>query len=461
MHRFSHAYRTTLGADFTTKTVTLPSRSNDNSSPRTVRLQIWDTAGSERFRALGSAFYRGADACVLVYSSTDKGSLEGLKGWMEEFGEKRPVLEEEEENFVWVAVGSKMDLIDEDDGARTPSGQNGDAKPSRPPEDAWKSHDSLGHGDRVTELQAQEYLKTLLPPPSEPDPGSRPIPVLIPPGYTRAEAREELDREAPAHPIGYNRTPPSAPDSPIRSRRRSPKKREDELEEEESSPYKGHRSASRKASVATGSEITILSIYHTPPSSLRHKSSGSGGDDDDEDDDDDAASVTTVTAAQRLSTEEGETAPTSDLEADYLDEEEPPTQDPPSTATSVPLPPPAENIDDEGNRIRPRGGTTPGIMPTNDPSTTTTVTADPSTSNPTEDDRRFPLFLTSAKTGLGVEELFSWLATACAAREERERARLEMDLDARGAMDERKRAEIKLREAREGHQGWFKRCCGS
>lgn len=35
-------------------------------------LQIWDTAGQEKFRSLGGAFYRGADCCVLVYDITNK-----------------------------------------------------------------------------------------------------------------------------------------------------------------------------------------------------------------------------------------------------------------------------------------------------------------------------------------------------------------------------------------------------
>ena len=34
--------------------------------------QIWDTAGQERFQSLGVAFYRGADACVLVYDITNQ-----------------------------------------------------------------------------------------------------------------------------------------------------------------------------------------------------------------------------------------------------------------------------------------------------------------------------------------------------------------------------------------------------
>ena len=34
--------------------------------------QIWDTAGQERFQSLGTAFFRGADCCVLVFDVTER-----------------------------------------------------------------------------------------------------------------------------------------------------------------------------------------------------------------------------------------------------------------------------------------------------------------------------------------------------------------------------------------------------
>lgn len=45
-----------------------------SNQPRSTSLfsQIWDTAGQEKFRSLGGAFYRGADCCVLVYDITNK-----------------------------------------------------------------------------------------------------------------------------------------------------------------------------------------------------------------------------------------------------------------------------------------------------------------------------------------------------------------------------------------------------
>ena len=34
---------------------------------RLITLQIWDTAGTERFSAIGNQYFRGADGCILVY----------------------------------------------------------------------------------------------------------------------------------------------------------------------------------------------------------------------------------------------------------------------------------------------------------------------------------------------------------------------------------------------------------
>lgn len=53
-------YVIVIGADFITKEV-------ETDDGKKVMMQIWDTAGQERFQSLGVAYYRGADACVLVY----------------------------------------------------------------------------------------------------------------------------------------------------------------------------------------------------------------------------------------------------------------------------------------------------------------------------------------------------------------------------------------------------------
>ena len=67
----------TIGADFSKKEILI-----DNT---VLTLQIWDTAGQEKFQSLGYAFYRGADCCALVYDITNQQSFEALSRWRDGF----------------------------------------------------------------------------------------------------------------------------------------------------------------------------------------------------------------------------------------------------------------------------------------------------------------------------------------------------------------------------------------
>lgn len=97
---FSNQFKSTIGADFLTKEVMVDGR--------LVTMQIWDTAGAERFQSLGVAFYRGADCCVLTYDVTAPGSFISLNSWRDEFliqsSPKDP------DNFPFVVLGNKVDL---------------------------------------------------------------------------------------------------------------------------------------------------------------------------------------------------------------------------------------------------------------------------------------------------------------------------------------------------------------
>lgn len=42
---------------------------------------LWDTAGQEEFDAITKAYYRGAHACVLAFSTTDRDSFLALHSW--------------------------------------------------------------------------------------------------------------------------------------------------------------------------------------------------------------------------------------------------------------------------------------------------------------------------------------------------------------------------------------------
>ena len=97
---FSQTYKATIGADFMRKEIVVDDKH--------VSLQLWDTAGQERFQSLGSSFYRGADACILVYDITLQKSFDSIISWKQEFlsqcGPNNP------ETFPFMVVGNKCDL---------------------------------------------------------------------------------------------------------------------------------------------------------------------------------------------------------------------------------------------------------------------------------------------------------------------------------------------------------------
>ena len=76
-----------------------------------VTLSVWDTAGQERFNALGSAFYRGADAVIIVVDSSKPNAMDNASRWISEFKKRAPVQPGlETRRFCWLCVGAKADL---------------------------------------------------------------------------------------------------------------------------------------------------------------------------------------------------------------------------------------------------------------------------------------------------------------------------------------------------------------
>ena len=58
-----------------------------NNSDKTINVQIWDTAGSEKFRALNKIYIKSADAAIIVYDITSKKSFEELDYWIKQIKE--------------------------------------------------------------------------------------------------------------------------------------------------------------------------------------------------------------------------------------------------------------------------------------------------------------------------------------------------------------------------------------
>lgn len=74
-------------------------------------MQIWDTAGQERFQSLGRAFYRGAEACVLVFDITKAKSFDNLSIWKQEFLLK--AMPKDPDAIPFFVLGNKVDLENE------------------------------------------------------------------------------------------------------------------------------------------------------------------------------------------------------------------------------------------------------------------------------------------------------------------------------------------------------------
>ena len=85
----------TCGVDVKCKYVSL-----DNTK---IRLDIWDTAGEERFRGLAKNYFRGAHGFILVYDITNKKSFDKLKGWINDVKEKNV------NDYKMIVVGNKND----------------------------------------------------------------------------------------------------------------------------------------------------------------------------------------------------------------------------------------------------------------------------------------------------------------------------------------------------------------
>ena len=96
---FQENYKLTIGVEFFVKTIKVKNYS--------VKLQIWDTGGQERFAYVRPMYYKGALGAILLFDITNRESFEHLAKWIEEVnanvGQKIPLL----------LVGNKADLVDE------------------------------------------------------------------------------------------------------------------------------------------------------------------------------------------------------------------------------------------------------------------------------------------------------------------------------------------------------------
>ena len=97
---FQDVHMATIGLDYRLKNMTLKSGKN-------VKLQIWDTAGQDRFRAITKNYYKGANGIILIYDVTNPQTFDNVKGWISQ------IREEANQNVLIYIVGNKIDMKEE------------------------------------------------------------------------------------------------------------------------------------------------------------------------------------------------------------------------------------------------------------------------------------------------------------------------------------------------------------
>ncbi|KAL4245161.1 P-loop containing nucleoside triphosphate hydrolase [Abortiporus biennis] len=370
--RFTTGYRATIGADFITKTLPHPSNPDEN-----IVLQIWDTAGQERFSSLSSAFFRGADAVLMMFDVNQPQTLDALKKWWEEFKDKAPIPDEETSKFCCVAVGNKMDIT-----------------PSNPE-------------SRISQSTAQHFLDEMIPS------GSSSFPPTPEINYIPETTVDDTD--VPPLPLNGISNHYHSPEPSIGI----------DIYHHNHFHKRGRKSVSRSQSRSTvfrggtmGTMTTTHTIYHTPTSSIFDnfesartspipRSSSSAYSDRDSR----SPSHSPIRSPRRMASM--------------------------SSTSSVPTITPSLFIRGQGEVI---------TLPT-----TACTTPSPFNALPPRPDQGPKLFLTSAKTGEGVADVFEYIAERVIGRWEYEEA-----IEARTLhMRESSSGTIRLDHQQNSGRKWF------
>ena len=327
-----------------------------------------DTAGQERFSSLSAAFFRGADAALLMFDVNRPETLDGLNKWWDEFKVRAPVPDEEAEDYCCVVVGNKVDLAEDEGGIGFGNG-NG-----------------RGGQTQVTEVEAESFLEELIPratpvPPTSPydqDPGSARWASIHENGSAYSDSAEGEDDEladSPQRTQSINIQNGHTQHPYAKRNKRASKSRSSER-----SFYGGTMTTTR----------TTLSIYHTPSSSffdsyesaLSSPGLPSGND-------------SVIQLSSPLTSPRGSIRISRRM-----------TNASASSSSSAPTITPSLFT---RRRASPTDVTTPPTPPALEHSNSQGVSLN-EIHSPPHPERRPKLFLTSAKTGAGVANVFEYIA---------------------------------------------------
>ncbi len=98
-NEFLDIHKCTIKCDFQVKVV------NVNNTTQ-AKLNIWDTCGDEKFRAITRQYYNDAHGILLIYDISNRDTFDDIEKWVEDIKNSAPV------DCVIFLIGNKSDLID-------------------------------------------------------------------------------------------------------------------------------------------------------------------------------------------------------------------------------------------------------------------------------------------------------------------------------------------------------------
>ena len=96
---FVENYITTIGLDYKLKSVKL-------DSGKTIKVQLWDTAGQDKYRTIAKNYFKGSHGILLLYDVTKQSSFQSIRDWIQD------IREEVSQKAIIFLIGNKIDLVD-------------------------------------------------------------------------------------------------------------------------------------------------------------------------------------------------------------------------------------------------------------------------------------------------------------------------------------------------------------
>ena len=97
---FVENYITTIGLDYKLKNVKL-------DSGKTIKVQLWDTAGQDKYRTIAKNYFKGSHGILLLYDITKQSSFNNIREWIQD------IREEVSPKAIIFLIGNKIDLAEQ------------------------------------------------------------------------------------------------------------------------------------------------------------------------------------------------------------------------------------------------------------------------------------------------------------------------------------------------------------